>query len=434
MTNNDKSMKKSVYIFGLFCALSVPSIAQNYYDDLYYVPEHESESVKKESSQTLHDEYDDSAIQASDAVSGGQGLAMDVDAYNRRPGAGTTAVSVKDTVAKAEYAPASGNGRREYSYADRNEDEGWVNGFNGSVADYEYATRIIRFHSPRFAVHISSPYYWDIVYGLDSFNWNVYVDGSYAWAFPTFSNSLWWDWTFSRPYWGYGAYPYGFYSGYWGIYNPYYYGGWYGGWYNPYYWGGPGYYHHRPYYGWGGRPSYYDNRRPVSGAYGSRHSSLNRTSTGTRVPVGGRYNSGTRNSSTAGTRVTGSNYSNRNNSYTGPRQGSYTRVSDRNAATGGNRVSGTSGNSSVRSYTRVARDGSSSTWGTGSYNRSNSSSYNRNSSSSSYNRSSSSYNRSSSSSYNRSSSSSYNRSSSTGSYSRGGGSGSYSRSSSGGRR
>lgn len=434
MTNNDKSMKKSVYILGLFCALSVPSIAQNYYDDLYYVPEHESESVKKESSQTLHDEYDDSAIQASDAVSGGQGLAMDVDAYNRRPGAGTTAVSVKDTVAKAEYAPASGNGRREYSYADRNEDEGWVNGFNGSVADYEYATRIIRFHSPRFAVHISSPYYWDIVYGLDSFNWNVYVDGSYAWAFPTFSNSLWWDWTFSRPYWGYGAYPYGFYSGYWGIYNPYYYGGWYGGWYNPYYWGGPGYYHHRPYYGWGGRPSYYDNRRPVSGAYGSRHSSLNRTSTGTRVPVGGRYNSGTRNSSTAGTRVTGSNYSNRNNSYTGPRQGSYTRVSDRNAATGGNRVSGTSGNSSVRSYTRVARDGSSSTWGTGSYNRSNSSSNNRNSSSSSYNRSSSSYNRSSSSSYNRSSSSSYNRSSSTGSYSRGGGSGSYSRSSSGGRR
>lgn len=434
MTNNDKSMKKSVYILGLFCALSVPSIAQNYYDDLYYVPEHESESVKKESSQTLHDEYDDSAIQASDAVSGGQGLAMDVDAYNRRPGAGTTAVSVKDTVAKAEYAPASGNGRREYSYADRNEDEGWVNGFNGSVADYEYATRIIRFHSPRFAVHISSPYYWDIVYGLDSFNWNVYVDGSYAWAFPTFSNSLWWDWTFSRPYWGYGAYPYGFYSGYWGIYNPYYYGGWYGGWYNPYYWGGPGYHHHRPYYGWGSRPSYYDNRRPVSGAYGSRHSSLNRTSTGTRVPVGGRYNSGTRNSSTAGTRVTGSNYSNRNNSYTGPRQGSYTRVSDRNAATGGNRVSGTSGNSSVRSYTRVARDGSSSTWGTGSYNRSNSSSYNRNSSSSSYNRSSSSYNRSSSSSYNRSSSSSYNRSSSTGSYSRGGGSGSYSRSSSGGRR
>lgn len=433
-------MKKSVYVLGLFCAMSVSAAAQNYYDDLYYVPEQESESVKKESSQTLQDEYDDNAVQAdTDAVFDGQGLAMDVDAYNRRPGTGTTAVSVKDTVAKAKYAPASDNGRREYSYADRNLDEGWVNGFNGSVDDYEYATRIIRFHSPRFSVHISSPYYWDIVYGLDSFNWNVYVDGSYAWAFPTFSNSLWWDWRFSHPYWGYGAYPYGFYSGYWGIYNPYYYGGWYGGWYNPYYWG-PGYHHHRPYYGWGGRPVYHDNRRPVSGAYGSRRSSLNRTSTGTRVPVGGRYNSATRNSLSAGTRVTGTQSANRNNSYTGPRQGSYTRVSDRNSATGGNRVSGTSGNSSVRSYTRVSRDNSYSTSGTSSYNRNNSSSYDR--SSSSYNRNSSSYNRSSSSSYNRSSSSynrssssSYNRSSSTGSYSRGGGSGSYSRSgSSGGRR
>ena len=45
----------------------------------------------------------------------------------------------------------------------------WVNGeFEGSQDDYEYATRIIRFRNPRYAISISSPLYWDVVYGLNS--------------------------------------------------------------------------------------------------------------------------------------------------------------------------------------------------------------------------------------------------------------------------
>ena len=61
--------------------------------------------------------------------------------------------------------------------------------FEGSQDDYEYATRIIRFRNPRYAISISSPLYWDVVYGLNSWDWNVYTDGLYAYAFPTFTNA-----------------------------------------------------------------------------------------------------------------------------------------------------------------------------------------------------------------------------------------------------
>ena len=59
-----------------------------------------------------------------------------------------------------------------------------MNGFDGSEDDYEYATRIIRFRNPRYAISISSPLYWDVVYGLNPWDWNVYTDGLYAYAFP----------------------------------------------------------------------------------------------------------------------------------------------------------------------------------------------------------------------------------------------------------
>ena len=96
-------------------------------------------------------------------------------------------------------------------YINEKEDDGldgeWVNGeFEGSQDDYEYATRIIRFRNPRYAISISSPLYWDVVYGLNSWDWNVYTDGLYAYAFPTFTNRLWWDWRYNS--YGWGGYPY----------------------------------------------------------------------------------------------------------------------------------------------------------------------------------------------------------------------------------
>ena len=50
-----------------------------------------------------------------------------------------------------------------------------MNGFEGSQDDYEYAMRIVRFRSPAYAIPISSPLYWDVVYGaFPSWARNVY--------------------------------------------------------------------------------------------------------------------------------------------------------------------------------------------------------------------------------------------------------------------
>ena len=133
-----------------------------------------------------------------------------------------------------------------YEYDDDRYERGhWVNGFEGSRSDYEYAMRIIRFRSPRFAISISSPLYWDVVYSLPSWEWNVYNDGFYAYAFPTFSNRLWWDWR-----WNFGWHS-SWYCSSW--YRPSFYCGGFWGPHYPYY----GYYpHHYPHYyanvGWGG--------------------------------------------------------------------------------------------------------------------------------------------------------------------------------------
>ena len=74
--------------------------------------------------------------------------------------------------------------------------------------------------NPRYAIPVSSPLYWDVVYGLPSWDWNVYDDGLYAYVFPTYTNRLWWDWRWNYPYgasWGFS----------WGWSSPWYYNNWY---------------------------------------------------------------------------------------------------------------------------------------------------------------------------------------------------------------
>ena len=135
----------------------------------------------------------------------------------------------------------------------------WVNGFDGSEMDRDYAERLIRFHGPFTRIPYWSPLYDQFVYFNDP-DWNVYVDGNYAYAFPTWSNP-WYDrYRFDR--W---STPWSFsfgYSSFWG--DPYYYGyygyGWYDPFYSPYYsWGYYNWpYYHRPYYSYWHHPYYHD--------------------------------------------------------------------------------------------------------------------------------------------------------------------------------
>ena len=80
--------------------------------------------------------------------------------------------------------------------------------------DYTYSRRILRFHSPRVGYYVSSPYYWDLVYG-----YGVY-DYFYDPFYYDFYDPFYWNYG-----WGYG-YAWGpwasWYSPLWGWYTPHY--------------------------------------------------------------------------------------------------------------------------------------------------------------------------------------------------------------------
>ena len=137
-----------------------------------------------------------------------------------------------------------------------NDDTGyWVDGFKGSAMDLDYATRIIKFHGPFVGVPYWSPLYSDVL-TFNTWDWNVYVDNNYVYAFPSYSSPAYWNTGF---YAGFGmGFGFGYGYGYgWGYpyYNPWYYP-WYG-YYPPYY---------NPWYGWP-YPPYYGPYPPYYGPY-----------------------------------------------------------------------------------------------------------------------------------------------------------------------
>ena len=131
---------------------------------------------------------------------------------------------------------------------ENNQEQGhYLNGFKGTQSDQEYAERIRRFHNPKYEIFIGDPRYNDI-YFLNDNDWNVYIDGSYAYVTPTWTNPAWWNYNYS---------PYDYYGGYgwnnpWGYNN--FYGGFgfgFGGYYDDYFGFGGYYGYDYPYYGYG---------------------------------------------------------------------------------------------------------------------------------------------------------------------------------------
>ena len=187
-------MKKIVYFLLFALCLPIGLLAQSVDDDLYFVPSKDKQEkketpVKKETKQQVTNIYTSPGTTV--VVQDRKGKTRDVDEYNRRYDARDNEfVMDNDTLYIKEKSNPDLDGE-------------WVTGeFDGTQEDYEYAERIIRFRNPRFAISISSPLYWDVVYGPNSWDWNVYTDGMYAYAFPTFSNPLWWDWRYGSYGWG----------------------------------------------------------------------------------------------------------------------------------------------------------------------------------------------------------------------------------------
>ena len=200
-------MKKIVLLSFMVMCLPLAGMAQSFDDDLYYTPKDKgtsSEDRKTERTEEVKTTPEREGYVPAGAafvVKDRKGNVRDVDEYNRRYDSSDNTFTMENDTLVIQ----------EKDDADRGE---WVNGFDGSEDDYEYAMRIVRFRNPRFAIPISSPLYWDVVYGVNSWDWNVYDDGFYAYAFPTYTNRLWWDWRFGSfgITWGF---PY--YSGYWSV-------------------------------------------------------------------------------------------------------------------------------------------------------------------------------------------------------------------------
>ncbi len=300
-------MKNSVFVSLLLAMLPWAASAQSVDDDLYYTPKSKQKTttttVKESGKEVKVSSGGQVNVWAPNAstvvVRDKKGNVRDVDEYNRRYSAQKNRFSMEnDTLYIDEREDSDLNGE-------------WIDGFEGTQDDYEYAVRLIRFQNPRYAIPVSSPLYWDIVYARSyvPWDWNVYDDGLYAYIFPTFSNRLWWDWrfnSFGSWGWGWNSWAYSpYYSWGWG-YRPYW--GW-GGWYDPFY-----HHHwhaHGPHWGWGGggghwgRPSYRPDYRPSTAQRG--HDRVNRYDSGTRF-TGTRVN-GSNGNRYSGTRVNGANES-----------------------------------------------------------------------------------------------------------------------------
>lgn len=272
-------MKSRICASLLIACLPWLAMAQSN-DDLYFIPKKEKKTeqkaeVKSVPKQTSNNTTVYAAPGSTIVVKDVTGKTRDIDEYNRRYTSRDNTFSMQNDTLYIEEKP----------YGERGE---WVNGFEGSQDDYEYAMRIIRFRSPRYAIPVSSPLYWDVVYGgYASWDWNIYEDGLYAYVFPTSTNPLWWDWRWN---WGVAGPRWGFSWGwsspwyYSSWYSPYWHGGYWGGYWGSYYggyWGGywgPAWYHHHHYPYWAGnyrvghtdyRPSRYtgysSSRRSTSG-------------------------------------------------------------------------------------------------------------------------------------------------------------------------
>ena len=327
-------MKKSVLISLLMACLPFLVMAQSN-DDLYFIPKKKTEKkvtsgipakvvIEKEKKPTTVYAAPGSTVVVKDV----KGNVRDVDEYNRRYTSRDNTFSMENDTLYIEEKP----------YNERGE---WVNGFEGSQSDYEYAMRIIRFRNPRYAIPVSSPLYWDVVYALPSWEWNVFDDGYYAYVFPTYTNRLWWDWRFDYS-WG------------WGWRSPWYYNSWYyGGWYphHHHHWHVGHHHHHYPHYAWGGVGGYWGGGHGWNGS-SARNPGIN----------AGRYTNNYTTSGGSNRRVvtTGGVRNSRDNYVNGVRQSN--NRNDGTVRSSGRVVTAKDGSSSVRPQRSAVRGRENSTY------------------------------------------------------------------------
>ncbi len=356
------------------------------YDDMYFVPKKKKKEIKVDG-RFVSDQASSSVRQESETTVTlpVEGLEMDDDTYNRR---GSYVAEQGDVIIGKEIAVVTEDGDTLVTNPDAssltrvNSDEGWVNGFEGSDSDYEYAMRIIRFRNPRYAIPVSSPLYWDVVYGgtlWPNWEWNIYDDGMYAYVFPTSSNWYYWDYRMTYPFgWSAWSSPWAYHHGFhWG----HHWGNYYAHvWYDPSF--GPGWHcghhhhgHHHGYYPGFGKPGWnypkaHPNYRSAMAASARRSGQTGNAAT-RRIDNGSNRNVSSRSTSASGRTETVSRSSSTVRS----------SKSSSRAAVGDDVIRRSTGSSSVSRSTSNGSSRSNSSYSRPSSTRSSSSSVSRSSSS-----------------------------------------------------
>ena len=185
----------------MFLGLSVVAFGQKYIpeDDLYYQPKDKNPIVEKKKQEKSTSTYQQPVTTTTTTTTtvttttAQSDYDREVDAYNRRYSPETT-----DTIPSITLDEFTRMIQENEQDADDDDTGYYLNGFEGTQSDLEYAERIRRFHNPKFTIHISDPAYTDI-YFLNPTDWNVYIDNSYAFVTPTWTNPWYWNYTWA-PY------------------------------------------------------------------------------------------------------------------------------------------------------------------------------------------------------------------------------------------
>lgn len=145
-------MKKIVLASLMMVCLPYLAMSQSVDDDLYFIPKKKAEKkeeVKQEVKVVVPQKQNTTTVYAAPGstvvVKDVKGKVRDVDEYNRRYTSRDNNFSMENDTLYIEEKPLNERGE-------------WVNGFEGSQDDYEYAMRIVRFRNPRYAIPVSSPH------------------------------------------------------------------------------------------------------------------------------------------------------------------------------------------------------------------------------------------------------------------------------------
>lgn len=231
----------------MIMALALPLMlsAQSEDDDMYFVPSKKSAQKSAATNKQLS-QGEVERIQRPHTVDYGSNRRSE-DEYNRRYSTNGYTGSYRKGSDAATDTLMDGTVER---ISDTNDDRDYDDAY-----DYAYSRRILRFHSPRIGIAISSPWYWDMVYDYGVYD---YLYDSYYYN-PYLYN---WGWSYGMS-WGPWA---SWYGPIWGWSHPYAwtYWGWGPGWCGP---------------GWHGHGWYGVNR----GRYSYRGTMANRYGAGERI-------------------------------------------------------------------------------------------------------------------------------------------------------